>query len=65
MLAPQTDVEALAAKSFVRLEGVTDEWLNSLEVEKLADGGIPPGEDIRQFAELILARNIRNCCIGR
>ena len=65
MLAPQTDVEALAARSFVRLEGVTDEWLNSLEVEKLADGGLPEGEDIRQFADLILARNIRNCCIGR
>ena len=65
MLAPQTDLSALAAKAFVQLPGVTDEWLNGLEVEKLADGDVPPGQDIRQFAQMINSRGQKNCCIGR
>ena len=65
MLAPQTDLSALAAKAFVHLDGVTDEWLQALEVEKLADGDVPPGEDIRQYARLILEPGQKNCCIGR
>ncbi len=36
MLSPSTDVEALAQRAFVSLEGVTDEWLDSLAVEKVA-----------------------------
>src|SRR5712672_1405497 len=38
MLSPTTDVEDLAKRGFVHLEGVTDEWLKTLQVEKLADG---------------------------
>src|SRR5690349_11818088 len=30
MLSPSTDVEGLAKRAFVRLEGVSDEWLKSL-----------------------------------
>jgi NitT/TauT family transport system substrate-binding protein len=41
MLSPSTDVEALAQKAFVRLDGVSDEWLNSLKVEQLANGKVP------------------------
>jgi NitT/TauT family transport system substrate-binding protein len=52
MLAPSTDVEALAKKAFVHLDGVSDEWLNSLQVEKLADGGVPKSWVIRQYALL-------------
>jgi NitT/TauT family transport system substrate-binding protein len=65
MLLPQTDLAQLAAKAFVRLDGVSDEWLKGLEVEKLADGDVPPGEDIRQYAQLINAPGAKNCCIGR
>lgn len=65
MLAAQTDLSELAAKAFVQLPGVTDEWLKGLEVEKLADGDVPPGQDIRQYAQLILSRGQKNCCIGR
>jgi NitT/TauT family transport system substrate-binding protein len=65
MLAAQTDPAELARSAFVHLPGVTDEWLKNLEVEKLADGDVPPGQDVRQFAQLILARGQKNCCIGR
>lgn len=41
MLGPSTDPEALAAKSFVQLEGVTDEWINNLQVERVAGARVP------------------------
>ena len=40
MLSPTTDVEALVKRSFVSLDGVTDEWLKSLQVEKIAGGQV-------------------------
>jgi NitT/TauT family transport system substrate-binding protein len=40
MLSPTTDVEGLAKRAFVSLEGVSDEWLNSLPVEKVAGGQV-------------------------
>jgi NitT/TauT family transport system substrate-binding protein len=64
MLRPRTDVNELAKRAFVHLDGVTDQWVRELEVEKLADGDVAPGEDIRQFATLIRS-DTRNCCIGR
>jgi NitT/TauT family transport system substrate-binding protein len=65
MLGPRTDVNELARRAFVHLDGVTDEWIEKLEVEKLADGRLPADFDIRQFAALILAPNNRNCCAGK
>src|SRR6058998_2144437 len=41
MLGPSTDVDELARRAFVHLDGVSDEWLNSLQVERLADGQVP------------------------
>ena len=62
MLSPSTDVPALAQKAFVHLEGVTDEWINNLPVEKVAGGQVPPDQDIRLYAELILADREDSCC---
>ena len=62
MLSPTTDVEALGQKAFVHLDGVSDEWINNLSVEKLADGQVPPDQDIRLYAELILADREDSCC---
>jgi len=64
MLGPRTDVNELASRAFVHLDGVTDEWIDKLEVEKLVDGQMPPGFDIRQYAAAILSPANRNCCIG-
>jgi hypothetical protein len=50
MLSPTTDVEALAKRAFVRLEGVSDEWLNSLSVEKVAGGQVTREWIVRQYA---------------
>ena len=40
MLKRNTDTAQLADKSFVHLDGVTDEWLQDLSVEKVADGQV-------------------------
>ena len=52
MLSPSTDVDELAKRAFVHLDGVSDEWINSLKVEKVAGGQLPPDENQRLLAEL-------------
>src|ERR1700675_1583987 len=62
MLSPTTDVADLAKRAFAHLDGVSDEWLQSLQVEKVAGGQVPPDQDIRLFAELILSDTEDSCC---
>ena len=62
MLAPTTDVSDLAKRAFAHLDGVTDDWLDNLEVEKVAGGQAAPDQDIRLYAELILADTEPSCC---
>jgi NitT/TauT family transport system substrate-binding protein len=40
MLRSNTDTDALAKRAFVQLEGVTDEWIRTLPVEKVAGGQV-------------------------
>lgn len=62
MLSPTTDVSELAKRAFAHLDGVTDDWLQSLQVEKVAGGQVPPDQDIRLYAELILHDTEGSCC---
>ena len=62
MLSPTTDVSELAKRAFAHLDGVTDDWLQNLQVEKVAGGQVPPNQDIRLFAELILSDTEESCC---
>ena len=50
MLSPTTDVEALAKRAFVHLDGVSDEWLQSLPVDKVAGGQVTREWIVRQYA---------------
>jgi NitT/TauT family transport system substrate-binding protein len=65
MLNADTDVEELAAKAFVHLDGVSDEWIKNLQVETVAGGQLPPNLDIRQYAAAILADNHSCCSSGK
>jgi NitT/TauT family transport system substrate-binding protein len=65
MLSPSTNVAELAKRAFVHLDGVSDEWLNQLQVERVAGGQVPPDQDIRLFAELILSDQGESCCKAR
>jgi NitT/TauT family transport system substrate-binding protein len=62
MLSPTTDVSDLAKRAFAHLDGVSDEWLQNLQVEKVAGGQVPPDQDIRLYAELILSDTEDSCC---
>jgi NitT/TauT family transport system substrate-binding protein len=62
MLGPTTDVPELAKRAFAHLDGVSDEWLKTVEVEKVTGGQIPPDQDIRLFAEMILSNKEGSCC---
>jgi NitT/TauT family transport system substrate-binding protein len=50
MLSPTTDVDALAKRAFVHLDGVSDEWLKSLPVENVAGGQVTREWIVRQYA---------------
>src|SRR5712675_1117786 len=62
MLAPETDTEALAKRAFMHLDGVSDEWTKSLQVETVAGGQVSPDEDIRLIAALIQKDSGDSCC---
>ena len=61
MLLPGTNVSDLAKRAFKELDGVSDDWIKTLQVEKVAGGQVPPDQDIRTFAELILSEK-KDCC---
>lgn len=65
MLNPATDVSELAKRAFVQLEGVSDEWLRTVQVEKLAGGQVPPDENLRVASQFPASRDtlrIASCC---
>src|SRR5438309_18892 len=62
MLSPTTDVTDLAKRAFAHLDGVSDDWLQNLQVEKVAGGQVPPDQDIRLYAEMILHDTEGSCC---
>jgi NitT/TauT family transport system substrate-binding protein len=67
MLNASTDVDELAKKAWMPLEGVTDQWIESIKVEKVADGQIPADQKDRLLAELQSLRTplkIATCCTG-
>jgi len=64
MLSPTTDVQELAKKAFVHLEGVDDAWIANLSVAKVEDGQVPPDQALRLAAELQAdaPKVIATCC---
>ncbi len=50
MLRSDTDLKALTERSFISLDSVTDEWLQTLEVEKVAGGQVNPAWLQQQYA---------------
>jgi NitT/TauT family transport system substrate-binding protein len=64
MLNASTDIDELTHRAFAHLDGVSDDWLKSVQVEKLADGQLLPNEDARLRVELAAhaPENVRSCC---
>jgi NitT/TauT family transport system substrate-binding protein len=67
LLKPTTDPATLAKRAWLDLDGVTDEWLDGLKVEKVADGARPALLSPAAFAALFDGRKSccgACCCIG-
>lgn len=68
LLNPSTDPAELAQRAWLDLEGVTDEWIESLTVERVAGGGpMPPKADGTLLDSTTLASLLRghaslSCC---
>ncbi|HEY6228636.1 MAG TPA: ABC transporter substrate-binding protein [Verrucomicrobiae bacterium] len=63
MLRRGTDPDALAKEAFVHLDGVSDEWLKDLQVEKVADGQVPLQWIQRMYAKALIADPFCAACI--
>lgn len=64
MLNASTDIDDLTRRAFMHLDGVSDEWLKSVQVEKLADGQLRPDENARLRVEMAAnsTEKVRSCC---
>jgi NitT/TauT family transport system substrate-binding protein len=60
LLNPSTNPSELAARAWLDLPGVTDEWIGGLKVESVAGGG-PAPMDGGVFASMTLD-GVRTCC---
>ena len=57
MLSASTDVEELAKKAFVHLDGVNDGWIEKLQIAQLPGGRVPADQPMRLAAELATQRH--------
>jgi sulfonate transport system substrate-binding protein len=64
MLSATTDVDDLAKRAFVHFDNVTDQWLQSLQVETVAGGQVPPDEPERLRAELAATKGDAWCSLA-
>lgn len=61
LLNPSTNPTELAARAWLDLDGVNDEWIRGLKVESIAGGGPPPALDGAAFAALGTC-GVKTCC---
>jgi NitT/TauT family transport system substrate-binding protein len=63
LLKTQIDAEELTRRAWLDLEGVSDEWIKELKVEKVADGGPAPRLSRAEYAALLRsAEDLMTCC---
>jgi NitT/TauT family transport system substrate-binding protein len=66
LLKDDTDPEELADKAWLTLDGVDDDWVKGLKVEKVANGTPPRILEPREFAALFDGRRLccQCCCLN-
>jgi NitT/TauT family transport system substrate-binding protein len=63
MLAPTTKPEELAKRAFMHLDGVSDEWIEKVQVEKIAGGQVSPDDVAKMIAKGVLLQTAESCCV--
>jgi NitT/TauT family transport system substrate-binding protein len=64
LLKASTDPAELAKRAWLDLDGVSDQWIKGLKIERVAGGGPPPRLDDRALVAL-LAGQVVSCCNGK
>jgi len=65
LLNPSTDPAELARRAWLDLDGVSDDWIQGLTIETVADGGPPPALDEEKLASLLSGGvGLSSCCAG-
>jgi NitT/TauT family transport system substrate-binding protein len=62
MLSQKTNPAELAKKAFVHLDGVTDQWVQQVAVEKVPGGQMPERIDFANLIEVVQKDPPKNCC---
>jgi NitT/TauT family transport system substrate-binding protein len=62
LLEDATDISELSKRAWLDLDGVTDEWLKSVQVEKVAGGGRPKPLNLAELAALFESKSCCACC---
>jgi len=65
MFSETTDIGKLTAGVFVKLEGLTDAWVDGLKIEQVAFGQMPPDQTLRVAMELYGCGGhllLKSCC---
>jgi NitT/TauT family transport system substrate-binding protein len=63
MLSQRTDPAELAKKAFVRLDGVTDNWVQQVAVERVPGGQMPGTTDFAHLIEVVKSDPPKSCCV--
>ncbi len=65
LLNPSTEPTELAHRAWLDLEGVSDDWIQSLKVEHVANGGPAPPLNPTTITALLNGKAPISCCAGR
>jgi NitT/TauT family transport system substrate-binding protein len=60
LLNPSTNPAQLAKRAWLDLDGVTDQWLETVKIDQVADGGRPVLMEPAAFAALFIGK--KTCC---
>ena len=64
MINPSTDLAELSKRAFAPLANVTDDWLKTVQVERVADGSDVRNLTGDQMASLMaVGGGLKSCCV--
>jgi NitT/TauT family transport system substrate-binding protein len=65
LIGTSVDVAELAKRAFLKLDGVTDDWLDTVTVERVAGGGPAAEVDGARWVALVAQGGMKSCCMTK